>query len=75
MACAKPVVKYSVRVISIKQIPFVVERATRLSMYGTPGPVYIELPADVSQGRIDSSLINYYPAVEPLPTLQLSPTQ
>jgi 2-hydroxyacyl-CoA lyase 1 len=48
MACAKPVVKYSVRVISIKQIPFVVERATKLAMYGTPGPVYIELPADVS---------------------------
>ena len=69
MACAKPVVKYSVRVISIKQIPFFVERAIRLSMYGTPGPVYIELPADVSQGKIDESLVNYYPAVEPLHTL------
>jgi thiamine pyrophosphate-dependent acetolactate synthase large subunit-like protein len=40
-------------------------------MYGTPGPVYIDLPADIIYGKIEEKLINYYPIVDPLPALQL----
>ena len=53
IACAKPVSKYCVKSTSIKQIPFLVEKAVRMYMFGTPGPVYIEFPADVIYGTID----------------------
>jgi thiamine pyrophosphate-dependent acetolactate synthase large subunit-like protein len=33
----------------------IVERAVRLSMYGTPGPVYIDLPADILFGKCEES--------------------
>lgn len=64
--------KYAARVANIKHIPLVVERAVRLSIYGTPGPVYIDLPADILFGKINESEINYYPTVQLLPSLQIS---
>lgn len=69
LACARPVSKYAARPANIKHIPLVVERAVRLSMYGTPGPVYIDMPADIIYGKIDEKLINYLPIVDPLPPL------
>jgi thiamine pyrophosphate-dependent acetolactate synthase large subunit-like protein len=36
-------------------------------MYGTPGPVYVDLPADILYGKFPESQISYYPAIEPLP--------
>jgi thiamine pyrophosphate-dependent acetolactate synthase large subunit-like protein len=44
-------------------------------MYGTPGPVYIDMPADVIFSKINESEISYFPLVEPLPKLQLSSSQ
>jgi thiamine pyrophosphate-dependent acetolactate synthase large subunit-like protein len=41
----------------------VIERAVRISMYGTPGPVYIDLPADILFGKCEDDDISYYPAV------------
>ena len=41
-------------------------------MYGTPGPVYIDLPADVLYGKVKESEITYFEAIEPLPNLILS---
>jgi thiamine pyrophosphate-dependent acetolactate synthase large subunit-like protein len=43
------------------------EKAVRMSMYGTPGPVYIDLPADLIFGKINYSEISYYPPVESIP--------
>mmetsp|Transcript_5110 Transcript_5110/g.3770 ORF Transcript_5110/g.3770 Transcript_5110/m.3770 type:complete len:189 (+) Transcript_5110:336-902(+) len=63
MACAKPVSKYCGRPQSVKDIPGVVEKAVRMSMYGTPGPVYIEMTADVLNGKTDEE-IEYPPLVE-----------
>ncbi|KAI8802567.1 HSPC279-like protein [Cladochytrium replicatum] len=42
--------KYTVRPPNIEQIPFVVEKAVRTSIYGRPGPCYIDLPQDFIQG-------------------------
>lgn len=72
---AKPVCKYAARPANIKHIPLIVERAVRLSLYGTPGPVYIDLPADILFGKINADEINYLPLVEPLPSLSLSNSQ
>lgn len=41
-------------------------------MYGTPGPVYIDLPADILFGTCEDSEISYYPPVEMLPSLGVS---
>lgn len=38
-----------------------------MSMYGTPGAVYIDLPADLIYAKIDEKEINYLPVVRPLP--------
>lgn len=35
-----------------------------MSMFGTPGPVYIEFPADVIYGTIDEREITFLPPVE-----------
>ena len=42
-----------------------------MSMYGTPGPVYIDLPQDLLYGTIDESEIVWLPMVMPLPPLVL----
>lgn len=42
-------------------IPFVIEQAIRTSMYGTPGPVYVDLPVSLTMmtGRsIDSESVS-----------------
>lgn len=38
-----------------------------MSMYGTPGPVYIDMPADIIYAKIEEKYINYLPVVKPLP--------
>lgn len=40
-------------------------------MYGTPGAVYIDLPADLIYAKIDEREINYLPVVRPLPQPQV----
>ena len=71
LTLAKGCTKYAARPSSIRHIPLIVERAVKLSMYGTPGPCYIDLPADILFGKIDEKLVSYYPTVEPLPKLIL----
>jgi 2-hydroxyacyl-CoA lyase 1 len=71
MACAKPVTKYAARANSITHIPLIVERAVKMAVYGTPGPVYIELTSDVLYGKIDEAKVTYLPKVSPLPSLIL----
>jgi len=75
LACAKPVGKWAIRPASIKHVPFVIEKAVRVATYGTPGPVYIDLPADILMGRIEEGELSYLPPVEPLIPLQLQDSQ
>ena len=39
---ARPFVKYAARIDNVKRIPYLVEQAVRISMYGRPGPVYLD---------------------------------
>ena len=71
ISCAKPVTKYAARIHSVEHIPVIVERAVRMSIFGTPGPCYIDVPQDVLQGKALESSIHYLPKVEPLPCLVL----
>ena len=71
LACARPVSKYAARPHSIHHIPVVVERAVRMSIYGTPGPVYIDLPQDLLQSKAPEDSIHNLPRVEALPCLVL----
>jgi 2-hydroxyacyl-CoA lyase 1 len=50
---ARDFCKWSVRVGSLDMIPRVVERAFRVALGGRPGPVYIDLPADVLRSTVE----------------------
>jgi len=50
---ARPFVKYAAKVDRVERIPYFVEQAVRISMYGRPGPVYLDLPGDIIDGKID----------------------
>jgi len=57
--CA-PVTKWSVRVTAPEQVPWAVRRAFAVATNGKPGPVYLEIPADVALAR--APLPAYRPA-------------
>jgi thiamine pyrophosphate-dependent acetolactate synthase large subunit-like protein len=65
------VCKYAVRPNSIENIPRCIEKAVRMSMYGTPGPVYIDLSQDIIMGDCKPDEIFYRALVEPLPKMIL----
>lgn len=54
---ARPFVKYAAQVDRIERIPYFVEQAVRTSLYGRPGPVYLDLPGDVIDARIDEAAV------------------
>ena len=55
LTLAKSVTKYAARPSSIKHVPLIIERAVKMSMYGTPGPVYVDLPSDILLGKFPES--------------------
>jgi 2-hydroxyacyl-CoA lyase 1 len=52
---ARPYCKYAIEVDSVARIPYYVEQAVRTSIYGRPGPVYLDLPGDVITGKTDEA--------------------
>ena len=73
VAAAKPWCKYAHRVESHDKIPYYVEQAIRTSLYGRPGPVYLDMPADVIDGRVDDSTIGTAPTVGEPPRTHAEP--
>ncbi|RUP46117.1 hypothetical protein BC936DRAFT_147336 [Jimgerdemannia flammicorona] len=66
----RPFTKYAVRPSSISQIPFVLEKAFRSSIYGRPGACYIDLPGDyiqshISNARVAAILASSLPVADP----------
>jgi 2-hydroxyacyl-CoA lyase 1 len=55
LAAAKPNCKYAARPNSVEHIPIIIERAVRMSMYGTPGPCYIDLPMNLLYASVPAS--------------------
>lgn len=48
----KPVTKYAKTVYETRRIPEYVANAFRLALTGHPGPVFLEIPADVLNGEV-----------------------
>lgn len=50
---AAPYCKYAHGVEHVARIPYYVEQAIRTSLYGRPGPVYLDMPDDIINGSVD----------------------
>ena len=55
----KPVTKFAEQVKRVERIPDYVSIAFRHATTGVPGPVYLEIPIDVVNGRTDDESVNY----------------
>ena len=73
VAAAKPYCKYAHRVEAHDRIPYYVEQAVRTSLFGRPGPVYLDMPADVIDGRVDEATIGTAPTVGAPPRTHAEP--
>lgn len=62
-AIAKPVTKWSVTVREPALVPSVVQQAFYLMRSGRPGPVLVDLPADVQLGEIEFDIDTYAPMI------------
>lgn len=53
LSMARPVTKWAVRVNDPRRVPWAMRRAFSVSMNGKPGPVYVEIPFDLSLKAVD----------------------
>lgn len=60
---ARPFVKYSARATDPRTLPVFIATAVREAISGRPGPVYIDLPGDVIDGKVDEDSVQWEPAV------------
>ena len=67
---AAPYCKYAHNIEHAQRIPYYVAQAVRSSIYGRPGPVYLDFPDDVIRTEVDEENLNQLPRVpEPPRTL------
>ncbi|MHB8683196.1 MAG: oxalyl-CoA decarboxylase [Dehalococcoidia bacterium] len=64
---ARPWCKYAAEVDRVERIPYYIEQAVRTSIYGRPGPVYLDLPGDVISGACDDEAAPRRPRVGDAP--------
>jgi len=57
LAMFRPCTKWCDRIYQAERIPEFINRAIREAMTGKPGPVYLDLPADVLYAEIDESKV------------------
>ncbi|HSQ03304.1 MAG TPA: thiamine pyrophosphate-binding protein, partial [Burkholderiales bacterium] len=57
VAALRPVTKWAERVYEARRIPELIHKAFAMAMSGKPGPVYLDLPADVLHQQIDESTV------------------
>ncbi|PIK33798.1 putative 2-hydroxyacyl-CoA lyase 1 isoform X1, partial [Apostichopus japonicus] len=55
--------KFTARPSSIAQIPFYIEKAFRVSMYGRPGACYLDFPGDMINGSVSNNDVRFFPKV------------
>ena len=67
-------VKYAARPSSVELIPRHLERAVRTSVYGRPGPTYIDLPGDLLNTRLPEASV-HLPRPPPPPPVILPPPE
>ena len=70
---ATPFSKYAHAVEHVERIPYYVEQAIRTSLYGRPGPAYLDMPDDVITGTVEESDVPMPPRVPDSPRSQAMP--
>lgn len=64
----EPITKWAKPIYEARRIPEYVSMAFRIAKSGTPGPVYIECPADILSSKVDESQVvfpeKYYAATD-----------
>lgn len=55
----KPITKWSERVMDVRRIPEIINKAFRVATSGQPGPVYIDLPGDVLYREVDENQVMF----------------
>lgn len=60
VSMTQSITKYAVRVDDVNQIKYCLEKAYAIAFEGNPGPVLLDLPADVQRANVDvENLIGY----------------
>jgi acetolactate synthase-1/2/3 large subunit len=59
VAIMRPVTKWAERVYETRRIPELIDAAFRQSLSGRPGPVYLDLPADVLYQEVDLDTVRW----------------
>jgi acetolactate synthase-1/2/3 large subunit len=57
----KPITKWATTVETAERIPWTIRRAAQLARSGKPGPVYVEIPADIGVGTFE--IPSYRPGI------------
>jgi 2-hydroxyacyl-CoA lyase 1 len=73
VALAAPLCKYAHAVEHVERIPYYVEQAVRTSLYGRPGPAYLDMPDDIIQGKVEADQIVTTGTVGDAPRSQAMP--
>jgi thiamine pyrophosphate-dependent acetolactate synthase large subunit-like protein len=55
----KPITKWSERVMDVRRIPEIINKAFRVATSGQPGPVYIDLPGDVLYREVEENTVSF----------------
>ena len=55
----KPITKWSERVMDVRRVPEIINKAFRVATGGQPGPVYIDLPGDVLYREVDENEVRF----------------
>ena len=59
VAVMRPVTKWAGRVHEARRIPEYIDKAFRLAMAGKPGPVFLDLPADVLYAEVEEADVRW----------------
>ena len=70
---AAPYCKYAHAIEHVHRIPYYVNQAVRHSIYGRPGPVYLDFPDDIIRGECEEEEIIEAAAVPEPPRTQADP--
>ena len=70
---AAPYCKFAHNVEHVHRIPFYVELAVRQSIYGRPGPVYLDMPDDIICGEVDEEEVAPVQTIPEPPRMQAMP--
>lgn len=67
VSMVKPITKFAATVMDPKQIKWVLDKAVYEATHGRPGPVLIDLPADLQKEDVDPSSLVGYVGDDPMP--------